>query len=86
MFTVFKTFFGDAFFKLKLILAVLGGILFWVWNIKREAREIGRKEVRDEVNKETKRVKDEWQKIDSSPVSIDDAISGLQRDSRKNRD
>lgn len=60
-------------------LAVLG----YIWNIKRKAKAEGKAEVITEINKQTQKTKDEWNKIDSTDLSVDDALSRLRQ--RSNR-
>jgi pyruvate/2-oxoglutarate dehydrogenase complex dihydrolipoamide acyltransferase (E2) component len=72
--------------KEKLIGIGIAVALFmgWVFKIKRDAEKKGAQKVTDAINKETKRTKDEWQKIDDTPLGVDDALRGLrQRASRE---
>jgi hypothetical protein len=64
-----------AFFK-----ALLG----WLWSLwerfiqKEKHIEQGREEVREQIRKETESIKNEWQTIDRTDLSIDDALSRLR--------
>ena len=72
--------------KEKLIALGLGAlaILGYIWKIKRDAEAKGRKEIVDKVNAETQRKKDEWQKIDDTPLGVDDALSRLRKRASRN--
>lgn len=82
MLTVFN-FFSELIYKFKFYIIVAAGLLAWYFRSIIKARNEGRKEVQDNIKKETQRVKDEWSKIDNSDVSIDDAIDGLRKHKRK---
>ena len=72
--------------KEKLIGAGLAALLFigWIFKIKHDAEKKGAQKVTDAINKETQKTKDAWQKIDNTPVGVDDALNSLRK--RTNRD
>lgn len=75
--------------KEKLIGLAIAVALFmgWVFKIKKDAERKGAQKVTDAVNKETERTRNEWQKIDDTPLGVDDALRRLrQRASRENPD
>ncbi len=72
--------------KEKLIGIGIAVALFmgWILKIKRDAERKGAQKVTDAVNKETERTRNEWQKIDDTPLGVDDALKRLrQRASRE---
>lgn len=78
-------FFSEIVYKFKFYFLLGAGLLAWYFRSLSKARNEGRKEVQEKINKETQKVRDEWSKIDNSDVSIDDAINGLHKHSRKDR-
>lgn len=67
--------------KEKLAAAGLAVVLLlgWIFKIRRDAERKGAQKATDAINKETQRTRDEWNKIDSSPVPVDDALSSLRQ-------
>lgn len=57
---------------------VLGILWGWIAKIKYTAKREGRKEVTDVIAKETQKKKDDWQKIDDTPLGVDDALRRLR--------
>lgn len=70
--------------KEKLIALGLGVslVLGYLFKVKRDAKSEGRKEVINEVNKETRKKQDEWKKIDDTPTDVDTAIRELRERAR----
>lgn len=67
-----------------LVSAVVKGILTWLkalWDAfikKQQHIEQGRQEVRDEINRETEKLKNEFETIDNTASSFDDSLGRLR--------
>lgn len=57
------------------LLTVLG----YIMKIKYSARKQGREDAYKEVADATEKKKNEWKKIDDTPVGVDDALSRLRK-------
>ncbi len=71
--------------KEKLIGIGLALVLFWGWitKVKWQARREGAKAVTDAIKTETEKTKNEWQKIDDTPLGVDDALRRLRERARR---
>jgi hypothetical protein len=67
--------------KAKLIGIGLALLLFagWVLKLKADARKEGETAYRQKLDKEVKKVTDDWKKIDNTPASVDDALGRLRQ-------
>lgn len=58
--------------------------LGWIFKIKKEAEAKGAQKVKDQIRRETEKKRNEWQKIDDTPIGVDAALDSLrQRSSRE---
>jgi len=67
--------------KERLIGIAVAAVIFmgWIFKIKHDAEKKGAQKVTDAINKETEKKKDAWQKIDNTPVGVDDALNSLRK-------
>lgn len=67
---------------------IIGGLIFlailgYIFKIKRKAYKEGQESVNTQIKKENKEIRDDWEKIDRKPTTVDDAISRLRKRSSR---
>jgi hypothetical protein len=70
--------------KAKLIAIGIAALVFfgWLLKFKYQAQREGAQKLKDQIEKENKKVTDAWTKIDRSPSNVDNALGRLRKRSR----